>query len=122
MGLDVAREFYNKYILKCLSSLMILQESIIQDKRDTNPLKVTVKRSKSISADPFYVILFIEDSVRLYHSICNSSVVHIDATGTIVCNTTSPKQLLYYALVVPQPNKGQAAIAVAEYISSSHSM
>ena len=48
--------------------------------------------------------------------------MHIDATGMIVCNTSLPKQLLYYALVVPQPNKGQAPIAFAEFISSSHSM
>ena len=102
---------------------MILKESIIQDERDTNPLKVMVKGYiQSISADPFYVTLFNEASVRLYHSICNNSVVHIDATGTIVCNTNSPTQLLYYALIVPQPNKGQAPIAVAEFISLSHSM
>ena len=48
--------------------------------------------------------------------------MHIDATGTIVCNTNSPKQVLYYVLVVPQPGKGQVPIAVAEFISSSHSM
>ena len=39
-----------------------------------------------------------------------------------MCNTISPKKILYYALVVPQPNKGQAPIAVADLISSSHSM
>ena len=32
------------------------------------------------------------------------------------------KTALLYALVVPQPNKDQAPIAVAEFISSSHSM
>ena len=39
-----------------------------------------------------------------------------------MCNTNSPKQLLYYALVVPRPNKGQAPFAVAEFISPSHSI
>ena len=86
-----------------------------------NPLKVMVKGYiQSISADPFYVTLFNEASVRVYHSIC-SCAYDIDATGSIVCNTSLPKQLLYYALIVPQPNKGQALIAVTEFISSSHS-
>ena len=54
-------------------------------------LKVMVKGYfQSIFADTFYVTLYNEDSVRLYHLICNNSVVHIDATGTIVCNTNSP--------------------------------
>ena len=54
--------------------------------------------------------------------IIRFAVVHIDATGTIVCNISLQKQFFYYALLVPQPNKGQAPITVAEFTSSSHSM
>ena len=102
----------------CLSSFMILKESIIQDERDTIHWRWQLKGTSSLLI-PFYVTLFNEASVRLYHSICscayrchwNNCVQH-----------QLPKQLFYYALVLPQPSKGQAPIAVAEFISSSHSM
>ena len=73
---------------------------------------------QSISADPFYVTLFNEASVRVYHSIC-SCAYRCHWIDCVQHQFTKTAPL--YALIVPQPNKGQALIAVTEFISSSHS-
>jgi hypothetical protein len=82
-----------------------------------------------ISAKPFYTTFSNEAGVWLHHSMANNGLVHCDATGSIVassrgsaqwCDELGSKRLLYYAVVVQHPQKGQPPIAVAEMVSSSH--
>ena len=63
--------------------------------------------------------------------MANDGLVHCDATGSIVassrgsaqwCDELSSKRLLYYAVVVQHPQKWQPPIAVAEMVSSSHTV
>ena len=70
---------------------------------------------QQINAAPFQVVAFNEGGVRLYHDLCEQSVIHCDLTGTIIAKCQSPmmyaveghsKRLLYYAIVVlKSPNK-----------------
>ena len=111
-----------------LQSLLLLREQLRNEDNSSHVVKGYIQH---ISIVPFTVIAFNEASVRLYHDLCADSVVHCDATGTIVANVTPPvgsslaneeeKRLLYYCLVVPHPRKGEPPLAVAEMVSAEHS-
>jgi hypothetical protein len=56
---------------------------------------------------PFFVVSYMESSVRLYDTIAThpNSVLSWDATGGIVkCFPSTNKQILYYELTLAHPN------------------
>lgn len=72
------------------------------------------------SVDPFTVIMFTEDTIRLYREACNSNIpLHLDATGSIVNKIPNQtKRVFYYALVLRKD--GCPTIPVAEMITNSN--
>ena len=76
---------------------------------------------------PFAVMCFTEVGVRLYHHMVKDHTLFCDATGTIVTlkgdknlqSVESP--ILYYSLVI-QNSKGNSPVAVAEMITSEHTI
>jgi hypothetical protein len=113
----------------CLHFLLILQNEILKEEEVEKPPTIVKGLIQHISAKPFYTTFSNEAGVRLYHSMANNGLVHGDATGSIVassrgsaqwCDKLGSKRLLYYAVVVQHPQKGQPPIAVAEMGSSSH--
>ena len=66
---------------------------------------------------PLTVHMWTEDQVRLWHERCGDDISYIDATGTIIANHNG-KRVLYYALVVRHPCKGNPSVPVAEMITT----
>lgn len=79
-----------------------------------------------ISASPFSVICFNEAGVRLYHEVAKISTTFCDATGTIISfpktRSEKKKTIHYYALVINHPVPAKPPIAVAELITSDHTV
>ena len=78
-----------------------------------------------IVAKPFSVSFFTEEGVRIYHNFAKDQVLYLDATGTVISlkgTDYESNTSLYYALVVGHPKKGQPPVAVAELISTEHSV
>lgn len=75
-----------------------------------------------ISAKPFYVTMYTEAGVRIYHNQVSDSTLFCDATGTITSmSNNNQSRLLYYALVFGS-STNKSPVAVAEFISSEHSV
>jgi hypothetical protein len=103
-------------------SLMILDEEI---QKATGQEKVITGYIQRLIAKPFSVSLFTEEGVRIYHHVASTQTLYLDATGTVVSlrgTDYQTKTCLYYALVVDHPVKGQSPVAVAELISTEHSV
>ena len=109
-----------------IKSLQILRHTLIKEDTYGQALKGYIQE---ISVVPFRVVCFTEGGVRLYHDLAKKFPIHCDATGTIVgsvqtsglCPEETTK-LLYYAIVVQHPKKGEPPLAVAEMVSAEHSV
>jgi hypothetical protein len=114
-----------------IMSLLLLKKKLIalesanvagNIKRKKSPVKGFIQH---VHASPFSVICFNEAAVRLYHEIAKQGAVFCDATGTIV---SLPKDegkvptVYYYAIVLKHPTKDKPPIAVAELITSDHTV
>lgn len=103
-----------------LSSLRILYESL----RENHPGKIPGYLQR-VNMIPFSVMAYTEEGVRLYHNMAKKEPLFLDATGTIVslrkCNYDGVTILLY-SLVIRHPVKKCPPVAVAEYISTEHSV
>ena len=78
-----------------------------------------------IQASPFAVVCFNDAAVRLYHEVAKRKPIFCDATGTIVSvrNEAGNKLVTYYySLVIKHPIRGKPPIAVAELISTDHTV
>ena len=99
--------------LKCLHRVM----------KDSHPGKLAGYIQR-IEAEPFGVMCFTEEGVRLYHHLAKRQCIFFDATGTVVSLTKTDyegRTVLYYSLVLQHPAAKQPPVAVAEYITSDHS-
>lgn len=66
------------------------------------------------SCNPFKVILFTENQLRLYLS-AEEKVLCLDATGSIIKKLANmDKPIYYYALVMKSPLQGRGAVPLAE--------
>ena len=78
-----------------------------------------------IVAKRFSASFFTEEGVRIYHNFVKEQVLYLDATGTIISlkgTDYESNTSLYYTLVIGYPKKGQPPVAVAELISTEHSV
>ena len=107
-------------------ALMMLREKQISE--DTNGM-VLPGYIQRVHAHPFSVTCFTETAdVKLYHTLGDTTVLYCDATGTLTTMrsnsmlTGSSKVLLYYSLVLKHPKANNPPVAVAELISSEHSV
>ena len=99
--------------LKCLHRVM----------KDSHPGKLAGYIQR-IEAEPFGVMCFTKEGVRLYHHLAKRQCIFFDATGTVVSLTKTDyegRTVLYYSLVLQHPAAKQPPVAVAEYITSDHS-
>ena len=109
------------------TALMMLREKQIAEDTNGNAL-VLPGYIQRVHAHPFSVTCFTETGVKLYHTLSNTTVLYCDATGTLTTMrstsmpTGSSKVLLYYSLVLKHPKANNPPVAVAELISSEHSV
>ena len=105
-----------------ITSLHLLSEEMT-DITTNQPIPCYIQR---ITAFPFSLILYTEQGVRLYHHLARDSTVFCDATGTVVSLKGAPefgdKKVLYYSLVLSNSKPKQPPVAVAEFISTEHSV
>lgn len=80
------------------------------------------KYIRCIQVLPFTVILFNEAGIALYHELAPTVTMFCDATGSITKVPGPGKRTLYYAIVLPHPIKGRAPLAVAELITTDHTV
>lgn len=70
---------------------------------------------------PRGVMLWSQDSIRLFHQRCKTDVVYIDATGSIIQKGKGRSAPFYvYELVVRHPKKGASPVPVAIYVTCDH--
>lgn len=81
---------------------------------------------QEIQLRPFFVISFMEASVRLYDALVikPDTVLSWDATGGIIKNKQSSKQILYYELTLAHPGvvNEDSLIPLTYMLSESHSL
>lgn len=80
---------------------------------------------RRVTAKPFSVSLFTEEGLRIYHRFSQELPLYLDATGSIVSLKGTHYETdtcLYYAFVVGHPKEGRPPVAVAELISTEHSV
>ena len=72
---------------------------------------------QNIGDTPFYCTFYLRQQIELYIEHCSSgcSVVHFDATGSVVRDIPDNKRVLYYCLIPAAVN-----VPVFEFISSQH--
>ena len=113
-----------------VSSLLILKQIFELDeaklvKEEFNQKPAVCGYIQCIQASPFAVICFNDAAVRLYHEVAKRNPIFCDATGTIVSvrNEAGNKLVTYYySLVIKHPIRGKPPIAVAELISTDHTV
>ena len=83
----------------------------------------------SISHSGISITLFDEPLVRLYHTVTPYCTLQVDATGSIIASMpwlknadNKPNKILLYALTVKRPTGKTPSIAIAEHITSNHSV
>ena len=81
---------------------------------------------QEVQLRPFCTIAFMEASIRLYDALIASphTVLSWDATGGIIKNKQSSKQILYYELTLAHPNvvNEDTLIPLTFMLSESHSL
>ena len=99
-----------------IKSLLLLQEEINK--------KGGMGYIQRIHAYPFSVHCYTEMGIRIYHHMVRHQTLYCDATGTIVSlkNDEHNGKLLYYSIVLQHPCNKEGPIAVAEFISSEHTI
>lgn len=104
-----------------ITSVCMLRKQFITD---GHPLGYIQK----VSAHPFSVTLYTELGIRLFHNLTPYSTLFCDATGSIVSNQMNSqlydtkKRILYYALVLGSTCSNTPPVAVAELITTDHSV
>ena len=91
-----------------------------------NPDGVIKGVLQQVQLRPFCVISFIEASIRLYDTLVAdpNTVLSWDATGGIVKNKQSSKQVLYYELTLAHPNvvSEDTLVPITYMLSESQSL
>jgi len=97
-------------------------ESIIkfQDK-----LKVDNNKNKGfvqfIAVKPIAIYYWTYNGVRRWHDLCKCNSVFMDATGSVL-KQSSDTRILYYKLSVKAPGKGSHVFPVTAMLSSEHTV
>ena len=103
-----------------IMSLLLLDEEHAANSDRTYPGLI-----RRISAKPFSVSLFSEEGIRIFHYMAKKQTLYLDATGTIINmkGTQYEKSTcLYYSLVIDHPSPKCPPVAVAELITTEHSV
>nr|CAB3263326.1 uncharacterized protein LOC108950684 [Phallusia mammillata] len=72
------------------------------------------------SGEPRSVMLWSEETLRIFHDRTQFDAAYIDATGSIITGVAKEKPFYAYEIVVRHPHKGRAPIAVGTYVANSH--
>lgn len=105
-----------------VASLLLLQQEFVHSTISSrHPGYI-----RRIHCSPFSVMCYTEVGVRIYHHLVKAHPLFCDATGTIATLKREKKlpaqpALLYYSLVVQHPH-GDSPVAVAEMLTSEHSI
>ena len=103
-------------------SIMMLKEEFIRMSPVNSQLPGYIQR---VHCHPFGVMCYTDIGIRIYHYLSKKQALHCDATGTVVRlgrhENSAGIAPLYYALVVQHPN-GHGPVAVAEYITTEHTI
>ena len=106
--------------------LLLLREKHLQEEKEATqvlPNSLLPGYIQRVHAFPFSVTCYTEAGIRLFHSMAKTSVLYFDATGTLTTlPTSSSSTLLYYSMVISHPLPKNPPVAVAELISSEHSV
>ncbi|CAC5394834.1 unnamed protein product [Mytilus coruscus] len=100
---------------------------VLLTKNAMSDLDETSKKVKgyiqSVGADPFSIICYTEEQIRLMKSLKKngSLVIYLDATGKVVRKIQNQtKKPFYYAACVKSPVKGESSMPVAEMVTNDH--
>lgn len=120
--LGVARHEANKVVVKDDNVWESLNK--IYNDQQRNSLNSTIKGTlQRITRLPSGIMLWSEDSLRIYRERSKTDVVYIDATGSVLASDRPSKRPFYiYEVVVRHPLKGNAPFAVASFVSDSHNI
>ena len=101
------------------TSLELIRLKLIEKEssREVPPSPAHEGFVRTISIYPLVVHMWTENQVRVWHGRCKEDVSYLDATGTLVANHGG-KRVLYYALVIRHPAKGEPTFPVAEMVTS----
>ena len=111
-------------------SLINLRENQIEEERSNSVLqrKLLPGYIQKITAHPFSVVCYTETGISIWHTNASSCVIFCDATGSLASMkskelpTGSSRTLLYYSLVMKHPVLKRPPLAVAELISTEHTI
>jgi len=72
---------------------------------------------QQLGVEPFHVVFYTEEQVRLYVDACKtgSAVMHLDATGSIVTAIAGQKRALYYCLLMRD-----GSVPVLDIVTTRH--
>ena len=108
------------YHKNLIMSLLLLDEEHTANSDRTYPGLI-----RRITAKPFSVSLFSEEGIRIFHYMAKKQTLFLDATGTLLNlkGTQYEKSTcLYYSLVIDHPSPKCPPVAVAELITTEHSV
>ena len=112
-----------------IHSLITLRRKFIEEDQKANPHHMNPSKPhlfgfiQNLSLFPTVVMMWSEPDLRLFHDLSPFLPIYFDVTGNLAKKLLQDTgKLLYYALVVPHPNKTKPPIAVAEMFSSSQSV
>lgn len=108
-----------------LTSIVKLKEEA--DEIDTLKNKMIPGYIQRVHAYPLGVVCFTEEGIRMLHKLAKTHTIFFDATGTIVSLKKTSKlyekaTILYYSLVIQHPKKNQSPVALAEFLSTEHTV
>lgn len=82
---------------------------------------LTIRRSlQRVTRLPSGILLWLEDSLRIYHERSKTAIVYIDSTGRVLASKAKSKAFFIYEIVVRHPRKGNAPFAEPSFVSNSH--
>ena len=99
-----------------INSIQKLISTFIDESKHNNKIKGFIQ---NFGVNPFYLHLFNENSIRIWHDFCTNKVVYIDATGNLVHSLDNKKEFLYYEVVFRNPIEKNAAIPIAGLLTDS---
>ena len=112
-----------------MHSIIAKRRQFIEEDQRKNPQHLDPSKPhlfgfiQNVSLYPTVVMMWSKADLRLFHDLSPYMPMYFDATGNLARKMFEDTgKLLYYALVVPHPNKGKPPIAVAELFSSSQSV
>ena len=102
-----------------ITSLVMLSNSM----RSSSEGSKVAGYIQRIHAEPCSVTCYLEEGIRLYHTLAKNHCLFFDATGSVVSlkgTDYAKRTVYYYSLVLQHPNDSNSPVAVAEFISSEH--